>query len=101
MRFNLWQKQGFFSSATCVEELLADIALCSVNTVLPSLEVNNAWDYILPSPYVFVGRCLIKHRGNFKSYHHTYVGHPVQLGEIQAMADSHCFYGVSLQFWME
>jgi len=59
------------------------------------------WDYTLPSLYVFVGRCLIKHKGNFKSYRHTYVGHPVQLGEIPAMVDSLCFYGVSLQIWRE
>jgi len=57
--------------------------------------------FTLRSPYVFVGRCLIKHMDNFKSYHHTYMGHPVQLGEIQAMAGSLCFYGVSLQFWRE
>jgi len=101
MRFNLWQEQGFFSSAPCVEGLLADPALCPVNTLSPRMKVNNAWDYTLPSPYVFVGRCLIKHRGNFKSYHHTYMGHPVQLGEIQTMSDSLCFYGVSLQFWRE
>jgi len=65
------------------------------------MEVNNAWDYTLPSSYVFVGRCLIKHRDNFISYHHTYMGHPVQLGEIRAMADSLWFYGMSLQFWRE
>jgi len=57
--------------------------------------------FTLPSPYVFVGSCLIKRMGNFKSYYHTYMGHPVQLDEIQAMSDSLCFYGVSLQLWRE
>ena len=96
MRFNFWQKQGFFSSASYGEELLADPALCSVNTVSTSMEVNNAWDYTLPFPYDFVGRFLIKHSGNLQSYHHTCMGHPVQLGEIQAMTDSLCFCGASL-----
>jgi hypothetical protein len=59
------------------------------------MEVNNALGYTLPSLYVFVGSCLIKHNGNFKSSYRTYMGHAFHLGEIQAMASSRCFYGGS------
>jgi len=48
MGFNLWQKQDFFPSAPYVEELVADTVLFPVNTLSPSMEVNNAWD--LPCP---------------------------------------------------
>lgn len=76
---------------------MADPALFLVNSLSPSTEVNTAWDYTLPTPYVFVGRCFIKHTGHFKSYYHTYMGYPVQLGEIQAMTFvilvCHCSFG--------